>query len=42
MHLYEVNEKSHGGSFYLQSKVVRAKETLDYYVKSQAKENNKN
>ncbi|XP_046852036.1 mitochondrial import inner membrane translocase subunit tim16-like [Xenia sp. Carnegie-2017] len=28
-HLFKVNEKSGGGSFYLQSKVVRAKERLD-------------
>ncbi|XP_062874511.1 mitochondrial import inner membrane translocase subunit tim16 [Trichomycterus rosablanca] len=27
--LFKVNEKSQGGSFYLQSKVVRAKERLD-------------
>ncbi|XP_062293975.1 mitochondrial import inner membrane translocase subunit tim16 [Scomber scombrus] len=28
-HLFKVNDKSTGGSFYLQSKVVRAKERLD-------------
>ena len=28
-HLFSVNEKSKGGSFYLQSKVVRAKERVD-------------
>ena len=28
-HLFKVNEKSGGGSFYLQSKVIRAKERLD-------------
>ncbi|XP_073721328.1 mitochondrial import inner membrane translocase subunit tim16-like isoform X2 [Misgurnus anguillicaudatus] len=28
-HLFKVNDKSVGGSFYLQSKVVRAKECLD-------------
>ncbi|XP_015272810.1 PREDICTED: mitochondrial import inner membrane translocase subunit TIM16 [Gekko japonicus] len=28
-HLFKVNHKSMGGSFYLQSKVVRAKERLD-------------
>ena len=28
-HLFEVNDKSKGGSFYLQSKVVRAKERID-------------
>lgn len=28
-HLFKVNDKSHGGSLYLQSKVVRAKERID-------------
>ena len=28
-HLFNVNDKSKGGSFYLQSKVVRAKERID-------------
>lgn len=28
-HLFNANEKSKGGSFYIQSKVVRAKERLD-------------
>jgi len=28
-HLFKVNAKSSGGSFYLQSKVVRAKERLE-------------
>ncbi|XP_064404872.1 mitochondrial import inner membrane translocase subunit tim16-like [Halichondria panicea] len=28
-HLFQVNKKSHGGSLYLQSKVVRAKERLE-------------
>lgn len=28
-HLFNVNEKSNGGSFYLQSKVYRAKERID-------------
>ncbi|XP_053193987.1 mitochondrial import inner membrane translocase subunit tim16 [Scomber japonicus] len=28
-HLFKANDKSAGGSFYLQSKVVRAKERLD-------------
>jgi len=28
-HLFSVNEKSQGGSFYIQSKVVRAKERID-------------
>jgi TorA maturation chaperone TorD len=33
-HLFEVNDKSKGGSFYLQSKVVRAKERLDQELSS--------
>ncbi len=28
-HLFQVNKKSQGGSFYIQSKVVRAKERLE-------------
>ncbi|XP_023949205.1 mitochondrial import inner membrane translocase subunit Tim16 [Bicyclus anynana] len=28
-HLFSVNEKAKGGSFYLQSKIVRAKERID-------------
>lgn len=28
-HLFKVNDKERGGSFYIQSKVVRAKERLD-------------
>ena len=28
-HLFDVNDKSKGGSFYLQSKVFRAKERID-------------
>ena len=28
-HLFSVNDKSKGGSFYIQSKVVRAKERID-------------
>lgn len=28
-HLFEVNDRKNGGSFYLQSKVFRAKERLD-------------
>lgn len=28
-HLFNVNDKSKGGSFYLQSKVFRAKERID-------------
>lgn len=32
-HLFKINDKSHGGSFYLQSKVFRAKERLDAELK---------
>ncbi|KAH8417414.1 hypothetical protein KR222_010892 [Zaprionus bogoriensis] len=35
-HLFNVNERSKGGSFYLQSKVFRAKERLDHELKAQA------
>lgn len=34
-HLFAVNDKAKGGSFYLQSKVFRAKERLDQELKSQ-------
>ncbi|XP_036445908.1 mitochondrial import inner membrane translocase subunit tim16-like isoform X2 [Colossoma macropomum] len=34
-HLFKVNDKAVGGSFYLQSKVVRAKERLDEELKIQ-------
>ncbi|KAM4697333.1 mitochondrial import inner membrane translocase subunit TIM16 [Rhinophrynus dorsalis] len=37
-HLFKVNDKAVGGSFYLQSKVVRAKERLDQELKIQSKE----
>lgn len=33
-HLYAVNDKAKGGSFYLQSKIVRAKERIDVEIKS--------
>ncbi|EFA05583.1 mitochondrial import inner membrane translocase subunit TIM16 [Tribolium castaneum] len=33
--LFKANEKSSGGSFYLQSKVVRAKERIDMEMKNQ-------
>ncbi|XP_053695171.1 mitochondrial import inner membrane translocase subunit tim16 [Sabethes cyaneus] len=33
-HLFHVNDKSKGGSFYLQSKVFRAKERIDQEFKS--------
>lgn len=29
-HLFKVNDKKAGGSFYLQSKIVRAKERLEF------------
>lgn len=32
-HLFEVNDKSKSGSFYLQSKVYRAKERIDEELK---------
>ena len=32
-HLFEVNDKAKGGSFYLQSKVYRAKERIDEELK---------
>ncbi|XP_022218237.1 mitochondrial import inner membrane translocase subunit Tim16 [Drosophila obscura] len=34
-HLFSVNERGKGGSFYLQSKVFRAKERLDDELKAQ-------
>ncbi|XP_077130730.1 mitochondrial import inner membrane translocase subunit TIM16 isoform X2 [Ranitomeya variabilis] len=34
-HLFKVNDKAAGGSFYLQSKVVRAKERLDQELQIQ-------
>nr|XP_057904783.1 mitochondrial import inner membrane translocase subunit tim16 isoform X3 [Doryrhamphus excisus] len=37
-HLFKVNDKSVGGSFYLQSKVVRAKERLDEEVNIEAEQ----
>ncbi|XP_010188919.1 PREDICTED: mitochondrial import inner membrane translocase subunit TIM16, partial [Mesitornis unicolor] len=40
-HLFKVNDKSVGGSFYLQSKVVRAKERLDEELRIQAKDEKK-
>lgn len=33
-HLFAVNDKAKGGSFYLQSKVFRAKERLDEELKA--------
>ncbi|KAH9373819.1 hypothetical protein HPB48_007459 [Haemaphysalis longicornis] len=40
-HLFEVNDKSKGGSFYLQSKVYRAKERLDEELKHQQEQERK-
>ncbi|KAL5282418.1 hypothetical protein ACFFRR_005520 [Megaselia abdita] len=40
-HLFKVNDKSRGGSFYLQSKVFRAKERVDYELKHIKLEPNK-
>lgn len=37
-HLFAVNDKFKGGSFYLQSKVFRAKERLDEELKHKMKE----
>lgn len=34
-HLFNVNDRAKGGSFYLQSKVFRAKERLDQELKAQ-------
>lgn len=36
-HLFNVNDKAKGGSFYLQSKVVRAKERVDQEIQLQGK-----
>ncbi|KAK2563574.1 Mitochondrial import inner membrane translocase subunit TIM16 [Acropora cervicornis] len=40
-HLFKINEKQAGGSFYLQSKVVRAKERIDEELTIQLSENGK-
>ena len=40
-HLFGANDKSKGGSLYLQSKVVRAKERLDYEISLMEKGNEK-
>lgn len=40
-HLFKINEKQAGGSFYLQSKVVRAKERIDEELTIQQSENGK-
>lgn len=39
-HLFNVNEKSKGGSFYLQSKVFRAKERIDQEFQDELKQSN--
>ncbi|XP_056390977.1 mitochondrial import inner membrane translocase subunit TIM16 [Hyla sarda] len=39
-HLFKMNDKAAGGSFYLQSKVVRAKERLDQELQIQNQEKN--
>lgn len=39
-HLFQVNERSKGGSFYIQSKVFRAKERLDHEIKEQPRSSN--
>nr|CAB3264642.1 mitochondrial import inner membrane translocase subunit tim16-B [Phallusia mammillata] len=41
-HLMKANEKSTGGSFYLQSKVYRAKERIDSEMGSDASSNSAN
>lgn len=37
-HLFKINDKSSGGSFYLQSKVYRAKERIESELRSQQEE----
>ena len=39
-YLFDMNDKKKGGSFYLQSKVFRAKERLDEELKGETKSNN--
>ncbi|EDW66747.1 mitochondrial import inner membrane translocase subunit Tim16 [Drosophila virilis] len=39
-HLFNVNDRAKGGSFYLQSKVFRAKERLDQELKAQEQHQN--
>lgn len=36
-YLFSINEKSKGGSFYLQSKIFRAKERIDEEIKAAIK-----
>ncbi|KAG7248894.1 hypothetical protein CRUP_023079, partial [Coryphaenoides rupestris] len=40
-HLFKVNDKEVGGSFYLQSKVVRAKERLEEELSIQEQDKQK-
>lgn len=40
-YLFNKNEKSKGGSFYIQSKVFRAKERIDHELEEILKEQNK-
>ncbi|XP_045454748.1 mitochondrial import inner membrane translocase subunit Tim16 [Melitaea cinxia] len=39
-HLFSVNDKAKGGSFYLQSKIVRAKERIDTEFKQSQNKSN--
>ncbi|CAH1802845.1 unnamed protein product [Owenia fusiformis] len=39
-HLFDVNDRKKGGSFYLQSKVVRAKERIDTELDIETKQEN--
>ncbi|XP_068619582.1 mitochondrial import inner membrane translocase subunit Tim16 [Battus philenor] len=41
-HLFNVNDKSKGGSFYLQSKIVRAKERIDVELKPKGTQSESN
>lgn len=40
-HLFDVNDKQRGGSFYLQSKVFRAKERIDQELKENSSDKTK-
>lgn len=40
-YLFSINDKSKGGSFYLQSKIFRAKERIDEELKRAAKDTSK-
>lgn len=39
-HLFNLNDKAKGGSFYLQSKIFRAKERIDHEIKDALKKQN--